>query len=80
MVNICNTINERGQWIDEALEETKDVIQNGTTSLKKASKHWNIPLTFLLDHLSGKIRFKKCGLINVLTKKNQIIITWTLVM
>jgi hypothetical protein len=68
-VNICNTINERGQWTNEALEETMDVIQRGTTSLKKASKQQTISLILLLNHLNGKTRFKKYGLVGVLTKK-----------
>jgi hypothetical protein len=31
-----------------------DAIENVTTSLKKASKHWNIPLASSSDHLYGK--------------------------
>jgi hypothetical protein len=38
-----------------------NVIENGTTSLRKASRHWNIPLTSLSNHLYGKTRFKKLG-------------------
>jgi hypothetical protein len=36
---------------NEALEEAMDVIENGTTSLKKANRHWNIPFTLLFHHV-----------------------------
>jgi hypothetical protein len=35
----------RGKWISEALEEAIDAIENEITSLRKASRHWNIPFT-----------------------------------
>jgi hypothetical protein len=44
-----------------------DVVENGTTSLKKVSKHWNIPFTSLFNHLYGKTKFRKLGLGGVLT-------------
>jgi hypothetical protein len=31
-----------------------DAIENETTSLMKASRHWNIPLISLFDNLYGK--------------------------
>jgi hypothetical protein len=43
-----------------------DAIENGTTSLKQANRHWNIPFTSLFDHLYGKTKSKKCGPINLL--------------
>jgi hypothetical protein len=43
-----------------------DVIENGTTSLKKESKHSNIPLTSSSDHLYGKTRSRKLGPIGML--------------
>jgi hypothetical protein len=49
------------------LEEAMDAVENETTSLKKASRHWNIPLTLLSDHLYGKTRSRKLGPIGVLT-------------
>jgi hypothetical protein len=42
-----------------------DAIERGTTSLRKASRHWNIPLTSLFYHLYGicflKTRTNKCS-------------------
>jgi hypothetical protein len=46
-----------------------DVIENGTTSLKKASTHWNIPFTSLSNHLYGRTRSRKLGPIGMLTIK-----------
>jgi hypothetical protein len=43
-----------------------DAIENGTTSLRKASRHWNIPFTSLFNHLYGKTRSKKPRLTSVL--------------
>jgi hypothetical protein len=41
-VNRCNLLITGGKWTNEALEEVMDVIENGTTSLRKANMHWNI--------------------------------------
>jgi hypothetical protein len=49
------------------LEEAMDAVESGTISLRKASRHWNIPLTWLFTHLSGKTRSKKVKLVGVLT-------------
>jgi hypothetical protein len=38
------------------LEEAMDVIEKGTVSVRKASRHHNIPLTLLSNHLYGKTR------------------------
>jgi hypothetical protein len=43
-----------------------DAIENGTTSLRKANKNYNIPLTSLFDHLYGKTRSRKPRPTNVL--------------
>jgi len=54
-----------------------DAIENGTTSLRKASRHWNIPFTSLSDHLYGKTRSRKLGLIGVLTiKEDHVVVAW----
>jgi hypothetical protein len=37
-VNRCDPLIIKGKWTNEALEEAMDVIENGTTSLKKASR------------------------------------------
>jgi hypothetical protein len=53
-----------------------DVIENGTTSLRKASRHWNIPFTSLFDHLYGKTKSRKLGPIGLLiVEKNQVVAT-----
>ncbi len=71
----------KGKWTNEALEEAMDAIENGTTFLKKASRHWNIPPTSLFNHLYGKTRFKKPRPIGVLTiKENQVVVAWVLLM
>jgi len=43
-----------------------DAIENGTTSLMKTNRHWNIHLTSLSNHLYGKTRFRKPKLIGML--------------
>jgi hypothetical protein len=36
-------------------------MERGHASLRKASKFWHIPITFLLDHLIDKTKSKKVG-------------------
>ncbi len=58
-----------------------NVIENGTTSLRKASRHWNIPLTSLFDHLYGKTRSTKPRPTCVLTiEEDQAVVAWVLSM
>ncbi len=58
-----------------------DEIENGTTSLRKASRHWNILLTSLSYHLYRKTRSRKLGLRGVLiVEENQVVIAWVLSM
>jgi hypothetical protein len=66
---MSNALITRGKWTNEILEEAMDAIENGTTLLKKASMHRNMPLSSLFKHLNGKTRFKKPGPIGVLTIK-----------
>ncbi len=77
-LNICNIINKtRGKLTNEALEEAMDVVEGRITSLRKASRHWNILLTSLSDHVYGKTIFRKLGLVGVLTKEeDQVMVTW----
>jgi len=77
-LNICNIVNKtRGKSTNEALEEAMDVVEGGITSLRKASRHWNIPLTSLSNHVYGKTTFRKLGLVGVLTKeKDQVMVAW----
>jgi len=63
------------------LEEAVDVIENGTTSLKKVKRRWNISFTSLSNHLYGKTKFKKLGLTSMLiVKEDQILVAWVLSM
>jgi len=58
-----------------------DTAEKGTISLRKANRHWNIPLTLLFDHLYGKIRSRKVGPVGVLiTKEDQAVVFWVLVL
>jgi hypothetical protein len=58
-----------------------DVIENGTTSLGKVMKHWNIPLTSMSNHLNGKTHNRKCEATSVLTKEeDHVVVIWTLAM
>jgi hypothetical protein len=59
------------------LEEARDAIENGTTSLRKVSRHWNIPLTSLFDHLYGKTNSRKHGPVGVLiVEEDQVVVAW----
>jgi hypothetical protein len=54
-----------------------DVIENGTTSLKKTNRHWNIIFTSLFDRLYGKTRSRKRGPTGMLTKEeDQVVVAW----
>ncbi len=43
-------------WTYEALELTMDAIENGTYSLERVSKAWNILMSSISDHLNGKTK------------------------
>jgi hypothetical protein len=80
-INICSPLIIKGKWTSEALEEAMDAIENGTISLRKASRHWNIPLTSLSYHLYGKTRSRKLGPGGVLiVEEDQVVIVWVLSM
>ncbi len=55
-INKLATTNSKGKQIDQALEETMDVVEKGTCSLKATSRSWNIPMTSLSNHLSKKTK------------------------
>jgi hypothetical protein len=58
-----------------------DAIENGTFSLCKASRAWNIPMSSISNHLNGKTISRKMVPRGVLIEeKDAIMITWTLVM
>lgn len=51
----------------------------GTYSMKKATKQWNILLSFLSNHLDGKTRSKKMEPSRVLTnEEDATIVGWIL--
>jgi hypothetical protein len=68
-VNKSNLLDTRGKRSNQALEEAMDAVERGRISLRKANRHWNIPLTLLFDHLYEKTRSKKVRSIGVLTTK-----------
>jgi hypothetical protein len=68
-VNRCSLLIIIGKWSNETLEEAMDAIEDGTTSLRKASRHWNIPFTSLFDHSYGKTKSRKLGLVGLLIVK-----------
>jgi hypothetical protein len=72
-------INRRGKWINWDLEEAMDVLERGITTLKRASRHWNIPICSLLDHLNGRTRNRKNRFGRVLTYEEDVtLVTWKL--
>jgi hypothetical protein len=79
-VNRCNHLITRGKWISEALEEAMDVIENGITSLRKSSKHWNVSFISLSDHLYGKTRSRKPGSTCMLIVEDHVVVAWVLSM
>jgi hypothetical protein len=59
MVNKCNIVNWGGKWTNKALEKAMDVVERGTTSLRKANRTLNIFLTSLSNHMNGKLIWSK---------------------
>jgi len=58
-----------------------DVVERGDTSLKKATKYWNILMTSLSNHLNGRTRCRKVGPQGMLIKhKDEAMVTWVLKM
>ncbi len=60
-MNQMLSTTRRGMWTYEALELAMDVVENGTYSLQKASRAWNIPTSSISDHLNGKPISRKMG-------------------
>jgi len=60
-VNRVVSINNKGKWIDQALEEAMVAIEKATCSLKVARMSWNIPMTSFSNHLSGKSNHENMG-------------------
>jgi len=69
----------RGKWTNQQLEKAMDVVEGRLTSMRKTSKHWNIPLSSFSDHLNGNIRKKKVGTLGILIEeKDATIIIWVI--
>ncbi len=80
-MNQMLSTTRRGMWTYEALESTMDVVENGTYSLQRTNRVWNISMSSISDHLNGKPISRKMGLGGVLIKEDiATMITWTLVM
>jgi hypothetical protein len=58
-------------WTYETLKAIMDVIENGTHSMKRVNKSWNIPINSFINHLNGKTKSKKMWPKGVLTKKKR---------
>jgi hypothetical protein len=65
---------KRTKWVDRHLEDAMDIVEKGHTSLWKAAKYWNIPLTSLLNHLNYKARSRKVGPQGVLMEQEDVAI------
>jgi hypothetical protein len=58
-----------------------DVVEGGIISMRKASRHWNIPLISLSNHLYGKTTFRKPRPEGVLIEEeDQDVVIWVLAM
>jgi hypothetical protein len=56
-----------------------DVVERGYTSLKKACKHWHIPLTFFSNNLNGITKSRKQGPQGMVNKEEDATMeAWTL--
>ncbi len=78
-MNQVFSTTRRGMWTYEALELTMDVVENGTYSLRKTSRAWNILMNSIFDHLNGKPISRKMGPKCVLIEEDDAtMITWTL--
>ncbi len=72
-------VSGRGEWIDETLKETMDVIGNDNIAFRKVNRLWSIPLSSLSNQLNGKTRTKKVRIEKVLlTKEDARKVTWIL--
>ncbi len=75
--NRMPTTNLRGKWSSELLETTMDVAEKNIIFFGGANKFWGILVTSLSNHLYGKTRSRKIGLLGVLTQeKDDIIVAW----
>jgi hypothetical protein len=55
-----------------------DVVKKGLTSMRKANKHWNIPISSLSNHLNRRNQKRKVGTTWILKEEDTTIVTWVL--
>jgi hypothetical protein len=80
-VNRVVSINNKGKWIDQALEEAMVAIEKCTYSLRVANMSWNILMTSFSSHLFRKTKTWKHGpLGNLIDEEDVIVGAWILVM
>jgi hypothetical protein len=60
------------------LEEAMDALEKGITTLRRASRHWNISVCSFLNHLNGRTRNQKFSFGVLTYEENVAIITWIL--
>jgi hypothetical protein len=71
------TMSVKGQWTNEAYEETMYVVECGNKTLKQTSRLWSILLSFLFNYLNGKTWTRKVGVGGILiVEKDVVIVTW----
>ncbi len=66
------SISGRGEWTNESLEETTNVVERGTCSLRKGSMSWNIRISSVFNHLNEKKGYRNIGLTIVLIEEEDV--------
>jgi hypothetical protein len=59
MVNKAPMEPIRRKWTNQILDEAMEVVERGTNMIKKASRNRGIPLSYFINHLSGRTRNKR---------------------
>jgi len=58
-----------------------EVVEMGTNTMRKSSRNWGIPLSFLQNHSNGRIKSKRIRFGGVLTDEDNVaIVRWVLTM
>jgi hypothetical protein len=52
---------KQAKWIYQLLEDAKDAMERGDSSLLKVIKYWNIPLTSFSNHFNSRTKSRKVG-------------------
>jgi len=64
----------KGKWTNQALKETMEEVERGTSTMKKASRDWGIPLSSFTDHLNGRTRSERIRFGGVLIDEEDVAI------